>query len=62
LGLFGGIKGSALCATVVKSEDFSGSPGLTTAPELPPSMSLVKLVTTKPPRFLSGEWQLAHFA
>ena len=41
LGLLGGMKGSALCATVVNSDDFSGSPGFTTAPELPPSISLV---------------------
>ena len=58
----GGMNGSRLWPITWKMALLSGSPGLTRAPELPPSMTLVKLLRTTPPRFLSGLWQATHLS
>src|SRR5262245_43160147 len=62
LSAFGGMNGWTLCETVANSRLPSASPGFTTAPEPPPSISLAKLVMSSPPFILSESWQAKHFS
>src|SRR5262245_51814571 len=56
------MNGFSLCDVSANSRLPSGSPGLTTTPDAPPSIICVKVLRSRPPLALSELWQARHLS